>query len=132
MITIYLFTISFCVVFGMLFLKVFENRRKKLTKLSVWFSSYDESTRNRLESVAHSSQDISAKMQVLYREKLPQQTKYFFLLVKKGVVEKYQSLILNSRGSRNLRTGDASAFLKDIAKHKKENGGGRIEDNVIE
>lgn len=116
----------------MLFLKVFENRRKKLTKLSVWLASYDEKTLDYLQSVTARTEDFSEKAQVMYREKLPQQTKYFFLLLMKGMVEKYESLRLNSRGNRNLRTGDASAFLKDIAKHKEENGGGRIEDNVIE
>jgi hypothetical protein len=128
----YLFTISFCVVFGMIFLKVFENRRKKLTKLSALLSSYDEKTLDYLQGLTERTEDFSLKAQVIYREKLPQQTKYFLLLVMKGIMEKYQSLQLSSRGNRNLRTGDASAFLKDIAKHKRENGGGRIEDNVIE
>lgn len=132
MILIYIFAISACVVFGMLLLKVYENRRKKITLLSSVLSGFDDESRARLEELTDSYSEMYEQSGEFLKEKLPQQTKYFFQLVQKNIEEQYQALLLNARGSRALRTGDASSFLKDIAKHKKENGGGRIEDNVIE
>ncbi len=130
MVLISIFTISLIAVFGMLSLKVFENSRKKLTPVSVFLSSYDTKLEEKAHSSIHMLSDLQTKIHAFLKVQLPQQTKYFLLLLKKKIVDQYQSLLLNARGSRALKSGEVSAYLKDITKHKNELGGGRIDDMV--
>jgi len=117
----------------MLFLKVIENKRKRKDVLSQFLSSFDTLVNTHLNSIGESYVDFQDKGVGFFKEELPKQSKYFFLLLNRRMRERYESLRSNIRGSRVLKEGrPASPFLTNISKHREIVGGGRIDDHVVE
>jgi len=122
-----------CGVFGMLFLKIIENRRKRKDALSRFLSSFDALVHDHLSNIGDSYADMQDQSMAFLKDELPKQSKYFFMLLNKQIRERYKSLWPNIRGNRVLKEGGpVSPFLKDIAKHREEVGRGRIDDGVVE
>jgi len=117
----------------MLFLKVIENRRKRKDALSRFLSSFDALVHNHLSVLGDSYDDFHEQGVSFFKEDLPKQSKYFFLLLNKRIREQYETLWPNIRGNRVLKEGGpVSPFLTDISKHKEIVGRGRIDDHVVE
>lgn len=128
----YTFALSFVGVFGMIILKVYENGRRRRIFISQALSRFDVRVQEQIEKMRFTIERYSNKVNVLVREDIPRYSRYSFFVAKRTVMEKYDNLLPNLRGNRILRkNGDVSSFLKDIAKHKQERGGGRIEDESI-
>ena len=125
----YTFALSAFGLFGMLFLKVYEVKHKKKAFFGLILSRFDSKVHNRLNEVALTYDTGKEKLGLLVRQEIPRQAKYLYFITKKTAKEKYDTFWPNIRGSRILRKNkDVSAFLRDIAKHKEENGGGRIDE----
>lgn len=128
----YTFALSFFGVFGMILVKVYENSRRRRIFLSQSLSRFDVKVQEKIETMRLNIDRYLHKFNSLVREDIPKYSRYSFFVARKTVKEKYDTLIPNLRGNRVLRkNGDVSSFLKDIAKHKQEQGAGRIEDESI-
>lgn len=128
----YTFALSCAGVFGMIILKVYENGRRRRIFISQALSRFDVKVQVQMEKMRLSVDRYSHKISTLIKEDIPRYSRYSFFIVKKTIKEKYDTLLPNLRGNRVLRkNGDVSSFLKDIARHKQERGGGRIEDEGI-
>ena len=133
MILISIFVISLIGVMAMLSIKVFEIKQHRKTWLFNYLSRFDEETSTMMQKLSQRFDLLDEQAVLFFKEKFPRQSKYFFLLLKKNMREKYENILPNIRGSRILRKdGKVSAFLRDISKHKEENGGGRIDDDMVE
>lgn len=117
----------------MLFLKVIENRRKRKDALSRFLSRFDALVHNHLSLMGDSYADFHEQGVSFFKQELPKQSKYFFLLLGKHAREQYETLWPNIRGNRVLKEGGPiSPFLTDISKHREVVTGGRIHDDVVE
>ena len=126
------FDVSSIGVFGMIFLKIYEVKRKRKAYIGIILSKFDSKIHNRINELALTYDTGKEKASLFVKQEIPRQSKYFMFLTKKMAKEKLDFFWPNIRGSRILRrNGDVSAFLRDIAKHKKENGGGRIDEEEI-
>jgi hypothetical protein len=133
MILIPTFIVSLVGVFGMLFLKVAENKRKRKDALGRFLSSFDSLVHNHLSTLGDSYDVFHQQGVSFFEEELPKQSKYFFLLINKRLREQFEILWPNIRGSKVLKEGGpVSPFLSTISKHRETIGGGRIDDHVIE
>jgi len=129
----YIFTISFFAVFGMVFLKVYENQKRRRTFISQVLSRFDVSILSNINKGYDILDKNKVKGRALVEEDLPRQVRYVIFVIKKAMREKYDTFLPNMRGNLILKKdGDVSSFLKDIAKHQKEGSGGRIEEENIE
>lgn len=116
----------------MIILKVYENGRRRRIFISQALSRFDVKVQGQMEKMRFFIDRYSHKIGTLIKEDIPRYSRYSFFIAKKTIKEKYDTLLPNLRGSRVLRkNGDVSSFLKDIARHKQERGGGRIEDESI-
>jgi hypothetical protein len=131
MILISIFAVSLIGVIAMISIKVFEIKQHRKTWLFVYLSRFDGELSVQVKNLSQRFDLLDEQAVLFFKEKLPRQVKYFFLLLKKNMKEKYENILPNIRGSRILRKdGNVSAFLRDISKHKEENGGGRIDDEI--
>jgi hypothetical protein len=129
----YIFAVSALGVFGMVGLKMVEVRRRKKIFISNFLASLDHSLLSKKDSLAHLIDDGYARLGVFVKQELPRHLRYFYFTTKKMVKEKYEVWMPNLHGRFHLRrNGDVSSFLRDIAKHKKENGSGRIDDEATD
>ncbi len=128
----YTFAFSFVGVFGMIFLKAYENRRRRRVFISNLLSQFDRVLLVRLQEARGVFFKKRDHVYFFLRDTAPRHARYMVFVLKKTIEEKYDNFFPNMRGSRILRkNGDVSSFLRDIAKHKQEQGGGRIEDENI-
>jgi len=116
----------------MVAIKVYEYEAKTRTFVTALLSRFDQPFGEKFSAglkVLDTSRD---RVLSIVTQEFPKQTKYFFLLIRKQIQEKYSLMILDTRGSRVLKQdGEVSSFLKDIARDKKENGGGSITEESI-
>ena len=117
----------------MLSIKVFEIKQHRKTWLFKYLSRFDVETSTMMQKLLQRFDLLDEQVVLFFKEKFPRQSKYFFLLIKRNMMEKYENILPNIRGSRILKKeGNVSAFLRDISKHKEENRGGRIDDDMVE
>lgn len=127
-----IFLCSLVFVLLMIAIKVYEYVFKKRTFVTALISHLDKPLGERIVSGARTVDTARERIFTVLVHEFPKQTKYFFLLLRKQVQEKYSSVLLDTRGSRVLKSDAAvSPFLKDIARDKEENRGGIIRDESI-
>ncbi len=125
----FLFIFSFFVILVLLIVKVYETKKEKRFFALKALSHFDTSLEKKFGEVKVKYEKEKENAAFLASVELPRQTRNMFLAAKGALRQKYATMLPNIRGSRILKNaGTASEFLRDIAEHKKENGGGRIEE----
>lgn len=95
-------------------------------------SKLDAPIKAKLDMGAEVLVDRKEKTILYLKNELPKHAKSILIQTKRGIEEKYATILPNIRGNKVLnKNGKVSEFLKDITKHKEENGGGRIEEESI-
>ena len=123
-----LFSFSLVAIALLLGFKIFENKTKRRTIILKSLSKFDTSLSRYLEIGLTKYESGVNQINLFIKEQIPNHTKELINLSKTKIQNKYATMLPNIRGSRPLnQNGNTSEFLKDIAKHKEENGGGRIE-----
>jgi hypothetical protein len=124
-----LFSFSFLVIAFLLGFKVFENKVKRQTFVTKALSKFDDPISRHLETGRVKFEKGVSQAVAFVNEKVPSKTKELISISKNVIQDKYATMLPNIRGHRTLsQNGKVSEFLKDISKHKEENGGGRIEE----
>lgn len=125
----YLFLVSLFAIALLLSVKVFENTKKRRFLAMEIISKLDAPIKAKFDMSAEVLEDKKKKTIFYLKNELPKHAKSILIQTKRSIEEKYATILPNIRGNKVLnKNGKVSEFLKDITKHKEENGGGRIEE----
>jgi hypothetical protein len=126
-----LFGVSALLLTSILLIKIIEEKIKRKLLVSSFLHSFDAVVMGRTESCRSFVENLSERVVNFIRYEIPRQGKYTFFAVKKIGVERYEKMILSVRGIRSIRSDrEASTYLQDIFKHKKENGIGTVPEDT--
>jgi hypothetical protein len=125
------FAVSFLVVILLLSLKTVENRRGESLAPLKTLRKLDEPLRNLLMKLGNNFNSVADTSEQFLVKDLQTYAKKSVLDAKSYLVGTYEKTLIDARGNRILKqTREVSGFLKDIAKHKVQNGKGRIDDYI--
>jgi hypothetical protein len=108
------FIISFVLALSMLLLKVWEEKRDKKTRFSLWCEHFDKELIHFGQKVQKEFNEWDWKDIVLWLKSVVRQQKMKILAWKKGLDSKQPKFLLAQTGRR----GEPSYFLKAISEHK--------------
>ena len=126
------FIFSLVMVTLMVVVRTYEYEKKKETFFARFFARYDARFELRISKLLSWFDLKIKKIYFALSHELPRHTKYFFLLIKKSYREKYDAVLLDTRGTRVLKQdGEVSSYLKDLSQDKMIGSGGEIVDNTV-
>ncbi|MEI8339802.1 MAG: hypothetical protein WCF94_04045 [bacterium] len=108
------FIISFVLALSMLLLKVWEEKREKKTRFSLWCEHFDKELIRFGKKVEKEFSEWDFKDIVMWIKSIIRQQKMKILAWKKGLDSKQPKFLLAQTG----RKSEPSYFLKAISEHK--------------
>src|ERR1035437_4430562 len=127
-----LFILSFIGILSLILVKVYELKRDRVTIVTKKLSQYDDKVVAHLEKLQNHYKRSTEKVSSVMEGGLLTKSKEVAIQLKNNSQKAYKSILPDVRGKRVFKSDKpASEFLKTISQDKEQNGGGRIEDNII-
>ena len=125
---VWLFSLSLVGIILLLSLKLYENAKGRKIFVFQKLSRFDKPLKEKTDQGKQIIEEKSQRVGTFVRDELPLHTRNTVNSFVGALKEKYVTMLPNIRGNRVLHdNGKVSEFLKDIARHREENGGGKIE-----